>query len=87
MTKQDVIRRISEKTGLDPLTTRLVTEAFFEVVKESLTQSEPVYIRQFGSFILKQRAQKVGRHIKENTTITIAAHVIPAFKQIGRAHV
>ena len=80
MTKQDVIRRVAEKTGFDPLTTRLVTEAFFEIVKESLSQGEPIYIRQFGSFLLKQRAQKVGRHIRQNTTVTIAAHVIPAFK-------
>ncbi len=80
MTKQDVFRQISEKTGLDSLTSRLIVEAFFEVVKESLTESEPIYIRTFGSFILKRRSQKVGRNISQNTAVTIKAHVVPSFK-------
>lgn len=80
MTKQDVFYQISEKTGLDSLTSRIVVEAFFEVVKESLTAGEPIYIRTFGSFQVKQRASKVGRNISQNTAITIAAHVVPSFK-------
>lgn len=80
MTKQDVFRQISEKTGLDSLTSQLIVEAFFEVVKESLTAGEPIYLRTFGSFILKSRAQKIGRDIGQNTAVTIKAHVVPAFK-------
>lgn len=80
MTKQDVILQVSDKTGLDSLTSRLIVEAFFEVVKESLTAGEPIYIRTFGSFILKRRAQKIGRNIGQNTALTVAAHVIPSFK-------
>jgi DNA-binding protein HU-beta len=80
MTKQDVFRQISKKTGLDFLTSRLIVEAFFAVVKESLTAGEPIYIRTFGSFILKHRASKVGRNINQNTAVTIAAHRVPAFK-------
>lgn len=53
MTKQAVIRRITEKTGLDPLTTHLITDAFFEVIRQSLTADEPIYIRKFGSFVLE----------------------------------
>jgi DNA-binding protein HU-beta len=80
MTKQDVFNQVSERTGIDGLTSRSVIESFFEVVKESLTEGEPIYIRTFGSFILKQRAQKVARNISQNTAVTIAAHTIPAFK-------
>ena len=80
MTKQDVFNQISEQTGLDLLTSRSVVESFFEVVKESLIEGEPVYIRTFGSFIVKRRAAKVGRNISQNTAVTIAAHVSPYFR-------
>lgn len=80
MTKQDVINQVSEKTGLDSLTSRSVIESFFEVVKDALTEGEPIYIRTFGSFIPKQRAAKIARNISQNTAVRIAAHVIPSFK-------
>jgi len=80
MTKQDIITQVSKRTGLDPLTSRSVLESFFEVVKEALTQGEPIYVRHFGSFILKQRAPKIARNINQNTAVKIAAHVIPSFK-------
>ncbi|SFF33915.1 HU family DNA-binding protein [Spirosoma endophyticum] len=80
MTKQDVIQRISERTGLDPMTSRLIVESFFDVVKDALVEGEPIYIRTFESFILKQRAQKTGRNIIQNTAVTIAAHKVPSFK-------
>lgn len=80
MTKQDVVNQVRERTGIDPETSRSVIESFFEVVKEGLTNGEPIYIRTFGSFILKQRASKVGRNISQNTAVQIAAHVIPSFK-------
>jgi DNA-binding protein HU-beta len=80
MTKQDVFDQVSEKTGLDPLTSRAIIESFFEVVKDGLTEGKPIYIRTFGSFILKGRAQKVARNISQNTAVTVAAHVVPSFK-------
>lgn len=80
MTKQDVINQVSEKTGLDALTNRTIIESFFEVVKEALIEGEPIYIRTFGSFTLKQRAQKTARNISQNTAVTIAAHRLPYFK-------
>lgn len=83
MTKQDVINQVSEKTGLDPFTSRSIIESFFEVVKDGLTEGEPIYIRTFGSFILKQRASKLARNISQNTAVRIAAHVIPYFKPSG----
>ena len=80
MTKQDVINQVSERTGLDGLTSRLVIESFFEVVKDALTEGEPIYIRTFGSFLVKQRAAKMARNISQNTAVRIGAHVIPSFK-------
>jgi len=80
MTKQDVINRVNTQTKLDPAISRAVIESFFEVVQESLTEGEPIYIRQFGSFIIKARAEKLARNLSQNTTVVIAAHVVPAFK-------
>ena len=62
------------------LTSRSIIESFFEVVKDALTEGEPIYIRTFGSFIVKQRASKVARNISQNTAVRVAAHVIPSFK-------
>ena len=80
MTKQDLIRRIAEQTGIDPIIGQEVVESFFEVVKTSLMQGESIYIRKFGSFILRRRAQKQARNISQNTAIMMPAQVIPAFK-------
>ena len=74
MTKSEVVNEISKKTGVDK------AEAFMEVVKESLINEENVYLRGFGSFILKKRAQKTARNISKNTTIVVPEHNIPAFK-------
>jgi DNA-binding protein HU-beta len=80
MRKQALIRRIADQTGIDPVISQEVVESFFEVVKTSLTQGEPIYIRKFGSFILKRRAEKTARNISQNTAVVVAAHVVPAFK-------
>ena len=80
MTKADVVNEISKKTGTDKQTVLNTIEAFMETVKESLTQEENVYLRGFGSFIVKKRAQKTARNISKNTTIIVPEHNIPAFK-------
>lgn len=80
MTKADIVNEISKKTGIDKATVLMTVEAFMESVKESLANEENVYLRGFGSFILKKRAQKTARNISKNTTITIPEHKIPAFK-------
>ena len=51
-----------------------------EIVKGSLAKNENVYLRGFGSFIVKKRAQKTARNISKNTTIIIPEHNIPSFK-------
>ena len=80
MTKADIVNEISKKTGIDKATVLMTVEAFMESVKESLANEENVYLRGFGSFILKKRAQKTARNISKNTTINIPEHNIPAFK-------
>ena len=81
MTKADIVNEISAKTGIDKTTVLTTVEAFMESVKESLTKNEEnVYLRGFGSFILKKRAKKTARNISKNTTIIIDEHNIPAFK-------
>ncbi len=80
MTKADIVNEITRKTGTDKQTVLNTIEAFMEVVKESLSEEENVYLRGFGSFIVKKRAQKTARNISKNTTIIIPEHNIPAFK-------
>ena len=80
MTKADIVNEITKKTGTDKQTVLNTIEAFMETVKESLSKEENVYLRGFGSFIVKKRAQKTARNISKNTTIIIPEHNIPAFK-------
>jgi len=80
MTKADIVNDIAKSTGVEKAQVQQIVEAFMESVKDSLVSKNNVYLRGFGSFIVKERAQKVARNISKNTTITIPAHNIPAFK-------
>ena len=80
MTKADIVSSISEAKGVEKAEAQAVVEAFMEEVKKSLESGKNVYLRGFGSFIIKRRAEKTGRNISKNTTINIPAHNIPAFK-------
>ena len=80
MTKADIVNEISKKTGIEKATVQTTVETFMESVKDSLTGNENVYLRGFGSFIVKKRAEKTARNISKNTTIIIPEHFIPAFK-------
>jgi DNA-binding protein HU-beta len=80
MTKADIVSEISKGTGIEKVTVQRAVEAFMESVKGSLAKNQNVYLRGFGSFIVKSRAQKTARNISKNTTIIIPAHKIPAFK-------
>lgn len=80
MTKAEIVNEIAEKTGLDKSEVLTTVEAFMNGVKGSLSRNENVYLRGFGSFIVKKRAEKTGRNISKNTTIIIPAHNIPSFK-------
>ena len=80
MTMADIVNEIAKKTGVEKTQIQTIVEAFMDEVKISLEKEENVYLRGFGSFIIKKRAEKVARNISKNTTITIPAHNIPAFK-------
>jgi DNA-binding protein HU-beta len=80
MTKAEIVADIAIKTGIEKVAVQATVEAFMETLKGSLVRGENVYLRGFGSFIIKKRAEKTGRNISRNTTIIIPAHNIPAFK-------
>ena len=80
MTKADIVNDFAKSTGVEKVQVQQIVEAFMESVKDSLAANNNVYLRGFGSFIVKKRAQKVARNISKNTTITIPEHNIPAFK-------
>jgi DNA-binding protein HU-beta len=80
MTKAELVSKISVNLGLEKNEVLATIENFMEEVKNSLSEGENVYLRGFGSFIVKQRAEKTGRNISRNTTIKIPAHSVPAFK-------
>lgn len=80
MTKADIVNKIAKNTGLEKTEVQAVIEGFMETVIESVSKDENVYLRGFGSFIVKHRAEKTARDITKKTTIVIPAHDIPAFK-------
>ena len=80
MTKAEIVSEVAMATGVEKTTVQTVVEAFMESVKGSVVKGNPVYLRGFGSFIIKHRAQKAARNITKKTTITIPEHNIPAFK-------
>lgn len=80
MRKADLVNSISEKTGVPKVDVLVSLEMFFREVKDSLAGGENVYVRGFGSFVIKKRAKKIGRHIKQNVAIEIPEHFIPSFK-------
>lgn len=80
MTKADIVNEIAKSTGVEKTQVQQIVESFMECVKDSMVANNNVYLRGFGSFIIKERAQKIARNISKNTTITIPAHNIPAFK-------
>ena len=80
MTKADIVTNICETTGLERVEALKAVEAFMTTIKGSLSDGQNVYLRGFGSFVVKERAEKTGRNISKNTSIIIPAHNIPSFK-------
>ncbi|KFF27150.1 HU family DNA-binding protein [Chryseobacterium vrystaatense] len=80
MTKAELVNIISNKLGTEKNETQKVVEAFMQEIRTSMYNGDNVYLRGFGSFIIKTRAAKTGRNISKNTAIEIPAHNIPAFK-------
>ena len=80
MTKADIVNEISKTTGIEKANVLETIEKFMEIVKDSLANGQNVYLRGFGSFIVKTRSEKTARNISKNTTIIIPAHKMPSFK-------
>ena len=80
MRKADLVSAISDKTGVAKVDVLVTLEDLFKEIKNSMTNGENVYVRGFGSFVIKRRAQKIGRHIKKGKSINIPEHYIPSFK-------
>ncbi len=81
MTKAEIVDKVAKATGIEKIAVQSVVEAFMDTIKDSLLErKQNVYLRGFGSFIIKHRAEKTARNISRNTTITIPAHNFPAFK-------
>lgn len=80
MRKADLINKISDKTGIPKVDVLVTLETMFKEIKHSLAEGENIYVRGFGSFIIKKRAAKIGRNIKKNVAVSIPEHFIPAFK-------
>jgi DNA-binding protein HU-beta len=80
MTKADIVNKVAKSTGVEKITVQKTVDAFMESIESALAKNENVYLRGFGSFIVKKRAQKTARNITKNTTLVIPEHFIPAFK-------
>ena len=80
MTKADIVNEIADKTGIEKVAVQATVEAFMKSIKTSLSKGDNVYLRGFGSFVVKKRAQKTGRNISKNTTIIIPEHHVLSFK-------
>ena len=80
MTKAEIVSEIASKTGIDKREVLMVVESLMDTIKTTMTNGEEVFLRGFGSFIIKHRAEKTARNISKNTTMIVPAHNIPAFK-------
>lgn len=80
MTKADIVKQLAQETGVEAVTVLAVVEGFMEEVRAAQIRKENVFLRGFGTFLIKHRKEKTARNITKNTTIKIPAHYIPAFK-------
>lgn len=80
MTKAEIVNEIAEKTGVEKVAVQVTVEAFMNSLKENMEKGHNIYLRGFGSFVIKKRAAKTGRNISSNVAVHIPAHNIPAFK-------
>ena len=80
MNKAEIVNEVAKATGIEKGTVQTVVEGFMESVKDSVSKGNPVYLRGFGSFLIKKRAKKTARNISKNSSIVIPEHNIPSFK-------
>ncbi len=80
MTKAEIVTEIVNQTGIEKIVVEATVEAIMDTIKTNMAKGENIYLRGFGTFLLKKRAEKTGRNISKNTTLKIPAHLIPSFK-------
>jgi|TARA_B110001450_G_scaffold64811_1_gene61387 DNA-binding protein HU-beta len=80
MTKADLISEITEQTGVEKIAVQATVESLMTTIIDVMESGENIYLRGFGSFVIKKRAEKTGRDISKNTTIIIPEHFVPTFK-------
>jgi DNA-binding protein HU-beta len=80
MTKAEIIEQIVAQTNIERPAASAIVEGIMDSIRQSLLKSENVYLRGFGTFLLKKRAEKTGRNISKGTSVKIPAHVVPVFK-------
>jgi DNA-binding protein HU-beta len=80
MTKKDIVNEVARTTGIEKVAVQKMVECFMDSIKIALAGDKNVYLRGFGSFIVKKRGEKIGRNISKGTPVTIPAHCIPKFK-------
>jgi len=80
MTKQDLISSVSKNTGIEKIAVEKTIAALMETVRVSMTKNKNIYLRGFGTFLVKKRAKKTARNISKNTTVIIPEHFVPTFK-------
>jgi len=80
MTKAEIVQEIANKTGIEKVAVQATVEAIMKTIEANMLKGENIYLRGFGTFLLKKRAEKTGRNISKNTTVKIPAHMIPVFK-------
>ena len=80
MTKDELATEIARKTGIEKVQVLKTIESLMETVKLNMSKNKNIYLRGFGTFLVKKRAKKTARNISKNTSIIIPAHFIPSFK-------
>jgi DNA-binding protein HU-beta len=80
MTKAEIINQIVAQTGIEKPAVTIAVEAIMDTIKQTMVKGESIYLRGFGTFLLKKRAEKTGRNITKRTSVKIPAHFVPAFK-------
>ena len=79
MNKTQLVEVVVAKTGMKKKDAEAAVNAMFNAIETELATGGKVQIAGFGSFKVKERAERVGRNPKTKETITIPASKTPAF--------
>jgi len=80
MTKADLVKIISENTGIIRKDVAVVVDALLQSIKDSLAQGNHSEVRGFGTFKLKTRKPRVGRNPKTDEKVPVPERTVPTFK-------